>query len=335
MQPAAKRARFASYDETSEIDWEDFNLESSSSCDSFTSSSSTASDDSLLQEEMESLRKPEETFIELIARAIMESPRQKLTLQEIYDTLMKKYPYFQFAEPNWKNSVRHNLSVNGCFTKTEKSKKGHYWSIHPANIKDFQQGNFERRLMKSRVQSAESQRKAATKVFYPPAVYGHQRPHPVAPSPHSVPPNTFPFYHFMPQNFIPVFHHPIPSRPKCAPSANLYNTPTGFTHTLTPSLMYGHPAPLPSPYSNTPHTPTLTPPISTHHKLAPVKPIRFTPSFSPLPLPPPPPTTLPVCSGTKLPSLALSGMVDSGSSMCTEGADKTPTFSMDNILSLH
>ena len=49
----------------------------------------------------------------------------------------------------WKNSVRHNLSLNECFIKLPKALgrpgKGHYWTIDPASEYMFEEGSFRRR----------------------------------------------------------------------------------------------------------------------------------------------------------------------------------------------
>ena len=45
----------------------------------------------------------------------------------------------------WKNSVRHNLSLNECFIKLPKALgrpgKGHYWTIDPAQEFMFEEGS--------------------------------------------------------------------------------------------------------------------------------------------------------------------------------------------------
>ena len=108
--------------------------------------------------QQEDPRKPDVSYIEMIARAILASPERKLCLQDIYETIEKSYPYFRTALPGWRNSVRHNLSLHECFFKGERCEngKGHYWCIHPANQEDFQRGDFRRRLVKARIRRMQA-----------------------------------------------------------------------------------------------------------------------------------------------------------------------------------
>lgn len=84
------------------------------------------------------------TYIALIAKVILYSPSKKLNLASIYSAMEERFPYLRNRGPGWKNSVRHNLSVNDCFVKVDRCEdgRGHYWGIHQAHLKDFQQGNF-------------------------------------------------------------------------------------------------------------------------------------------------------------------------------------------------
>ncbi|XP_069187570.1 hepatocyte nuclear factor 3-gamma-like [Procambarus clarkii] len=97
--------------------------------------------------------KPQHSYIGLIAMAILSSPDKKLVLSDIYQYILDNYPYFRSRGPGWRNSIRHNLSLNDCFVKAGRSAngKGHYWAIHPANIDDFRRGDFRRRRAQRRV----------------------------------------------------------------------------------------------------------------------------------------------------------------------------------------
>ena len=66
--------------------------------------------------------KPPYSFSCLIFMAIEESPQKSLPVKDIYSWILKNFPYFLNAPTGWKNSVRHNLSLNKCFKKVEKDK---------------------------------------------------------------------------------------------------------------------------------------------------------------------------------------------------------------------
>ncbi|XP_037942518.1 fork head domain-containing protein crocodile-like [Teleopsis dalmanni] len=97
--------------------------------------------------------KPQQSYIGLIAMAILNSSELKLVLSDIYQYILNNYPYFRTRGPGWRNSIRHNLSLNDCFIKSGRSAngKGHYWSIHPANVEDFRKGDFRRRKAQRKV----------------------------------------------------------------------------------------------------------------------------------------------------------------------------------------
>lgn len=97
--------------------------------------------------------KPQHSYIGLIAMAILGSAEGKLVLSDIYQYILDNYPYFRTRGPGWRNSIRHNLSLNDCFVKAGRSAngKGHYWAIHPANVDDFKKGDFRRRKAQRKV----------------------------------------------------------------------------------------------------------------------------------------------------------------------------------------
>lgn len=65
--------------------------------------------------------KPPLSFSSLIFMAIENATEKALPVKEIYAWIVKHFPYFKTAPTGWKNSVRHNLSLNKCFQKVEKA----------------------------------------------------------------------------------------------------------------------------------------------------------------------------------------------------------------------
>jgi hypothetical protein len=100
--------------------------------------------------------KPSYSYIGLISMAILSSSERKLVLSDIYQWILDHYAYFHARGSGWRNSIRHNLSLNDCFIKAGRSAtgKGHYWSIHPANLADFISGDFRRRRAQRRVRKS-------------------------------------------------------------------------------------------------------------------------------------------------------------------------------------
>lgn len=68
--------------------------------------------------------KPPYSFSCLIFMAIEDSEQKALPVKEIYAWILDHFPYFRNAPTGWKNSVRHNLSLNKCFQKVEKAPVG-------------------------------------------------------------------------------------------------------------------------------------------------------------------------------------------------------------------
>lgn len=120
--------------------------------DTPTGSGSLGSGPSKGKKNSSGMRRPEKppySYIALIVMAIQSAPAKRLTLSEIYQFLQTRFPFFRGSYQGWKNSVRHNLSLNECFIKLPKGLgrpgKGHYWTIDPASEFMFEEGSFRRR----------------------------------------------------------------------------------------------------------------------------------------------------------------------------------------------
>jgi len=92
-----------------------------------------SSPSTIVENHVETDSKPIESYALMIYKALDSSPDGKLTLSEIYLWIEKNYPYYQTADPVWKNSIRHNLSLNPTFNKIPRPSsckgKGGYWAI--------------------------------------------------------------------------------------------------------------------------------------------------------------------------------------------------------------
>ncbi|KAJ2829383.1 hypothetical protein GGI24_002147, partial [Coemansia furcata] len=77
--------------------------------------------------------KPPYSYATLITYALLHHPRKQMTLNEIYNWAMDNYPYFKNAGSGWKNSIRHNLSLNKTFVRIPRPAnepgKGAYWTV--------------------------------------------------------------------------------------------------------------------------------------------------------------------------------------------------------------
>lgn len=84
----------------------------------------------------------DEPYAKLIHRALMSTPNHSMVLQEIYQWFRENTTKGRQDTKGWMNSIRHNLSMNAAFKKTERKiagdeiKKSTEWVLEDFAIKD-------------------------------------------------------------------------------------------------------------------------------------------------------------------------------------------------------
>ena len=103
--------------------------------------------------------RPPYSYVALITMAIRQSADQRLQLSEIYEFIVRHFLFYRHSTTNWRNSVRHNLSLNECFVKISRDqlfastlvdgqandRKGHFWALSPGYEDMFERGTTKRR----------------------------------------------------------------------------------------------------------------------------------------------------------------------------------------------
>jgi len=97
----------------------------------------------------ETKNRPPYSYSALIALAIQSTVKKRMTLQQIYNFVVTSFPFYKNSKAGWRNSIRHNLSLNDCFKRVPRTEndpgKGSYWTLDPASGTMFEKGNFRRR----------------------------------------------------------------------------------------------------------------------------------------------------------------------------------------------
>lgn len=85
--------------------------------------------------------KLQRSYKQIIIEAINASPTKRLSLAEIYRYFESKYGFLQEGSTTWKNSIRHNLSVNSIFKRVPRderifSMRGMLWTMEDGPLAD-------------------------------------------------------------------------------------------------------------------------------------------------------------------------------------------------------
>ncbi|KAF5298579.1 hypothetical protein FQR65_LT09673 [Abscondita terminalis] len=97
-------------------------------------------------------KKPPFTYTELIEHALNE--KGELTVSGIYQWISDRFPFYKQNDDRWKNSVRHNLSINPHFRKGSKAVHGagHLWTI--AQRDDKKNWNMKKQRIQQFIQAS-------------------------------------------------------------------------------------------------------------------------------------------------------------------------------------
>ncbi|XP_053687099.1 forkhead box protein F1 [Sabethes cyaneus] len=157
--------------------------------------------------------KPQLSYINMIVMAIKDSPHRRRTLSEIYKYLQSKYDFFNGEYNGWKNSVRHNLSLNECFKKLPKEcgkpGKGHYWTIDSSAEYMFEDEGSLRRRPRGFRRKQQLKAYGGGSAFYPAGSTGYDIAVPELPSSYiSQPYPSYEYPNANGQSFSDSWHYP-------------------------------------------------------------------------------------------------------------------------------
>ncbi|CAF3564574.1 unnamed protein product [Rotaria sp. Silwood1] len=124
--------------------------------------------------------KPPYSYVTLIRQAILSTRMRRMTLNEIYQWIVDSYPYFRTAPPKWKNSIRHNLSLNKCFKRLQRSTndpgKGSYWAVDESYESNNQMNSRKRKFDEAQPSPNILPSSPATLIQQAPGIFTNNNP---------------------------------------------------------------------------------------------------------------------------------------------------------------
>jgi hypothetical protein len=203
------------------------------------------------------LQRPTANYVVLIHEAISSSPTGQMNLQQIYNYIERKYPWYKFktTTSGWQSSVRHNLGQHDAFVKGDKEGKGFNWKVN-------QEVSIEKERRKRQV-SPPVNHAQRQPYYHPPNGYAPYPPpgypYNAGMAPHSMPaaaprlpPSLQNSQPRLPPSMARDANAATPAAPQGAPHPSPYASPWTSGNTAGSPPAPNPPRPYPPPNSQTP-----------------------------------------------------------------------------------
>jgi hypothetical protein len=206
----------------------------------------------------EQLQRPTANYVVLIHEAISSSSTGQMNLQQIYNYIERKYPWYKFktTTSGWQSSVRHNLGQHDAFVKGDKEGKGFNWKVN-------QDVSIEKERRKRQVSPPASHNQRQP--YYPPPTNGYppypqpgypyhpgMAPHAMAPAAPRLPPSLANSQPRLPPSMAREASTSTPATSQGAPHPSPYASPWAGGNTAGSPPAQNPPTPYAQPSSQTP-----------------------------------------------------------------------------------
>jgi hypothetical protein len=206
----------------------------------------------------EQLQRPTANYVVLIHEAISSSSTGQMNLQQIYNYIERKYPWYKFktTTSGWQSSVRHNLGQHDAFVKGDKEGKGFNWKVN-------QDVSIEKERRKRQVSPPVNH--AQRQPYYPPPPNGYpaypqagypyhpgMAPHTMPPAAPRLPPSLAQSQPRLPPSMAREASTTTPATSQAAPHPSPYASPWAGGNAAGSPPAPNPPTPYPQPNSQTP-----------------------------------------------------------------------------------